>query len=119
MRSFRQLNRHEPIVTMMSRTMNWFVELVIRVFSRYLCVYTFVQDASPLVYSLTDYRLKQKRPDFYEHQQPTSIIHPCQPIATSSTTLNSTNSLSMDENTNENKRLTSKWLIIDEIHVDQ
>ncbi|UJR25922.1 hypothetical protein I4U23_007270 [Adineta vaga] len=67
---------------------------------------------SPLVYSLTDYRLKQKRPDSYDIpivNQPNSII-------TSSTTLNSTTSLSNDDNTQENKRLTSKWLIIDEIN---
>ncbi|CAF1279207.1 unnamed protein product [Adineta steineri] len=67
---------------------------------------------SPLVYSLTDYRLKQKRHDGYElstTNRPNSIV-------TSSTTLNSTTSISTDDTTHENKRLTSKWLIIDEIN---
>jgi hypothetical protein len=68
-----------------------------------------------LVYSLTDYRLKQKRHDYLD--LPTA--HPPNSIKTSSTTLNSTTSISTDDNTQENKRLTSKWLINDEISVKQ
>jgi len=45
-----------------------------------------------------------------------STNHP-NSIVTSSTTLNSTTSISTDDNAQENKRLTSKWLIIDEINV--
>jgi hypothetical protein len=72
------------------------------------------EDESPLVYSLTDYRLKQKRHDAFD--LPSTNNHP-NSIITSSTTLNSTTSLSTDDNIQENKRLTSKWLIIDEINV--
>ena len=70
-----------------------------------------------MVYSLTDYRLKQKRPDLFDHHQAPSIIHPPQDPIISSTILNSTTSLSMDDQAQDNKRLTSKWLMIDEIHV--
>ena len=64
---------------------------------------------------MTDYRLKQKRHnglDLAVTNHPNSIM-------ISSTTLNSTSSISTDDNTQENKRLTSKWLIIDEINVRQ
>ncbi|CAF4674333.1 unnamed protein product [Rotaria sp. Silwood1] len=67
---------------------------------------------SPLVHSLTDYRLKQKRQEGFDlvtTNRPNSI-------RISSTTLNSTSSISTDDNIQENKRLTSKWLIIDEIN---
>ncbi|CAF4566429.1 unnamed protein product [Rotaria socialis] len=66
---------------------------------------------SPLVYSLTDYRLKQKRQEGLDLAQ----ANRADSIAISSTTLNSTSSISIDDNPQENKRLTSKWLVIDEI----
>lgn len=66
------------------------------------------QEESPLVYSLTDYRLKQKTSEKFD--QPTMNI-------ANSITLNSSSSLSTDEQMQDNKRLTSKWLVIDEINV--
>jgi len=66
------------------------------------------QEESPLVYSLTDYRLKQKNSEKFD--VPTANL-------ANSITLNSTSSLSNDEHMQDNKRLTSKWLVIDEINV--
>lgn len=77
-----------------------------------------VQNESPLVYSLTDYRLRQKRPDYLDLPA-NSTSHRPHSTVISSTTLNSIASVCTDDNAPDNKRSNSKWLIIDEINVGQ
>ena len=107
-RSSLRSNHLEPTAMMIKMT-TWYVRLC---WYFVLILHSLFQDTSPLVYSLTDYRLKQKRPDYMDYPT-TSKSHSSQAVVSSSTTLNSTTSLSTDEN----KRLTSKWLVSDEIQV--
>ena len=107
--SLRSNHREPTAMTITTRTA--YVLLILWYF--FFILSLFSQDTSPLVYSLTDYRLKQKRPDFLDY----TTAHPSQVVVSNSTTLSSTTSLSMDENARENKRLTSKWLVSDEIQV--